>query len=151
METALLKFKYYVALIAIILASAPVARADAVTERMKGAIEECVLQNVSRYGSPLADANQWAEVVSASFALSYSIIQLVGYEDHEGFEEAMRVRTRNTLISTLEDKGYTAFRTQTIETINYCLPFGLAAAAEDALQIGPPDGGGDRGRRRDHG
>lgn len=109
-------------------------RADAVTDRMKGAMADCVVTNVSRIGAPIEDARIWSDVVAAFTAVSFSMVKLFGTGDYANIEEAMVARTRDTLISSLEDRGFTGFRSQAIETIQHCMPFALAAASGELMR-----------------
>lgn len=106
-------------------------RADAVTDSIKEAMADCVMSNSSRIGFPVSDVNQWAKVVASSTSFSFSMIQVVGTENHGGLSEALIARTRETLTSLLEEKGYKGFRSETIETLEYCIPFALVAASDE--------------------
>lgn len=117
--------------LASLFLSAGEARADAVSNSMEEAMADCVMSNISRIGSPVSDENLWAKIVALSTTASYSMVQIFGTEDHGGVKEALIARTRESLIASLEDKGYKGFRSETIETLEYCIPFALVAASDE--------------------
>lgn len=106
-------------------------RADAVSGRMKAAMADCVASNADRIGAPIEDTALWSDAVAGFTAVSFSMINLLGTDGYANIEEAMISRTRDALISGLEDRGFKGFRSQAIETVQYCMPFALAAASNE--------------------
>lgn len=119
-------------LIFILLVSLGVkANADAVSDSLERAMGECVSLNSARIGSPVADPEIWSRLIRLGTVHSLSTVNLFGTDKHEDVLDVMILRTRDLLISLLEDTGIEGFRSKLIETLEYCMPFALIAAVEE--------------------
>lgn len=107
------------------------SKADAVSDRLKAAMEDCVSVNADRLGSPVQDTKFWAKIIGSHTAVAFSLVPLLGYEGYPDLQSAVSARTTEFLIKSLEEKGFKGFRGQAMETVNYCLPFALVAASDE--------------------
>lgn len=110
------------------------AFADAVDESLKKAMHDCVSVNADRIGSPFSDIESWASLASLMTSLSFSLINISGIDDHPDIQSALEAKTEQFLIQALEERGLKNFRGQVIETVEYCLPFAIVAAAEETIR-----------------
>ena len=122
--------------------------ADAVDESLERAMHDCVSVNADRIGSPLPDIESWASFAALNASLSFSLVQISGLDGHPDIQSALEAKTEQFLIQALEERGLKNFRGQVIETVEYCLPFAIVAAAEETIKqanAACPDDTGYRG------
>lgn len=108
-----------------------VVYSDAVDEKLKFSMSECVENNYVRFGGTDSQEKFWSKIVSQSLAVSYSFVKILGINQGENLETKLTKGTVRHASNALKSNGFVSYRGKLFDLVDHCLPIAIIEASKE--------------------